>query len=144
MNKTGNVHVLFGTAYNDVGEELPMGGPTATGNIKSVYLFNNAISTTGPMVAVTTPSGKAYISSLSTTQLQQSGLVGYGKAIYDPNNVVNNLLNASDVAVPVSPSLATLAPLTGYELEDTSLYLNNYLIPLAMASSVPPSMTRYL
>jgi len=64
--------------------------------------------------------------------------------MYDPNNVVNNLFNASDVAVPVSPSLTTLAPLTGYELEGTSLYLNGYPSSLAVASSVPPSMTGYL
>ena len=94
---------------------------------------------------ITTNAGVVDIANASSDDLMKAGLVGYWKAQYDPNGVVNNSVDQTAVAISTNTALASLAPLTGHEFEGTSLYINGYAMPLTLvtAAAFPPSMPGY-
>ena len=138
---TGSAHLLIGSAYGDDGKPLPLGTTTGAGNIRNVYLFNAAINPQGIM----TTSRRVDIATATSTDLTQAGILGYWKAAYDPNGVVNNPFDQNGVAISINAALASLAPLAGYELEGTTLYINGYAMSLALVTggAIPSSMTGY-
>lgn len=144
VNSTGSAPLLIGSAFDDNGIEMPFGEffTTRTGNIRDVYLFNSAINSEG---IATTSGAVVNISSASSDDLLGAGILGFWKAQYDPNGVVNNPYDPNAVAVSTSSLMAYLAPLSGYELEGTSLYINGYAMTLTLVpkDSVPLSMPDY-
>jgi hypothetical protein len=144
VNSTGSAHLMIGSMFDDNGVERPFGALSSnnTGNIRDVYLFNGAINSEG----INTASGSLVnISGASSDDLLRAGILGFWKAQYDPNGVVNNPYDANAVALSASSLMAYLAPLSGYELEATSLYINGYpmALTLVQGSDVPSSMPDY-
>ena len=140
VNPTGSAHLLIGAAYDDSGISRPLGTIANPGNVRDVYLFGHAINPQG----ITTTAGVVDIASASAAELLQAGLRGYWQAQYDPNGVVNNTVNSSDVAISTNASLASLNPLSGHELEGTNLYINGYDMPLSLVTAnIPSSMPVY-
>jgi hypothetical protein len=138
---TGSAHVLIGSAYDDDGQKMPLGSASSAGNVRDVYLFASAIDYTG----IATRSGTIPIAQASATQLISASVAGYWKAAYDPNGIVYNPVNTDDVAIPSNARLASLAPLAGYELEGTALFVNGYPMPLSFvpSASIPSTMPGY-
>ena len=136
---TGKVHVLIGTAYDDQGTEHPLGNGDTVGNIRDVYIFGSAINPTG----IATSAGVIPITQATSEQLLGASICGYWKAAYDPNNVVQNPVNADDIAVTTNALLANLLPLAGRELEGTSLFVNGAPMTLSgvYGAGVPSSLT---
>ena len=140
VNATGSAHLLFGAAYDDSGTAMPMGTVPNPGNIRDVYLFNTALNPQG----IKTKTGVVDIANASGEDLTKAGLVGLWQAQYDPNGVVNNSADQSAVAISTNAALASLQPLSGHELEATTLYINGYDMPLTLVTSnIPASMPAY-
>jgi hypothetical protein len=147
VNSTTTAHLLIGAAYDDIGSAMPLGSATNTGNIRDVYLFNSAINPDG----IQTSTGVVAIADATTDDLSSAGIVGYWKAQYDPNGVINNPFDQNAVAVSTNagggPNTigAKLAPLAGHEHEATNLYINGYLMTLNLMkwSDAPPSLAQY-
>ena len=140
VNSTGSAHLLIGSAFDDNGIETPFGAfLTSTGNIRDVYLFNSAINSEG---IVTASGALVNISSAGSDDLLRAGILGFWKAQYDPNGVVNNPYDANAVALSTSSLMAYMAPLSGYEIEGTSLYINGYSMNLTLVPA-PPFMPDY-
>ena len=143
LNSTGNAHLLIGAAFSEQGQSLPLGNATSAGvgNIRDVYLFNGAIDRAG----IKTDSGVVDIAGASPDQLLKAGLVGYWKASYDPNNVINNPYDQNAVAISTNATQASLAPLSGHEFEGTTLHINGYTMPLSLIlwSATPDSVVQY-
>ncbi|HVH76575.1 MAG TPA: hypothetical protein VM755_16790 [Stellaceae bacterium] len=143
-NSTGPAHLLIGAAYDDSGFAMPLGGLASAGNIRDVYLFNGAIDPDG----ITTPTGTVPIANASSEDLLKSGILGFWRAQYDPDGVVNNPYDQNAVAVSTNAAAASLVPLAGHEYEGTSLYLNGYPMTLTLAGTsadpIPPSMSDYV
>ena len=139
VNSTGSSHLLIGTAFDDTGQPMPMGGPSGVGNVRDVYLFNAAIDTTG----IKTRSGIIDIGSATSNDLLSAGIVGFWRAAYDPNGVVNNPFDQNAVAISTNSSRAHLAALKHRELEATSLYIDGFPMSLVLVTGpdVPPSMS---
>ena len=142
---TGSAHLLIGGAYDDSGSPLPLGNldTGSTGQVRELHLFGSAVSTAGIR------SGASYvdIDAASFQDLQGVGLVGYWKAAYDPNGIVNNLIDSSTFAVSSNGSMAQLIPLTAHEYEGTALYVNGSLMDLAIvtdAATAPSSGTSFM
>jgi hypothetical protein len=139
INATGSAHVLIGDGYDDSNTHRALGSVSA-GNIRDVYLFNTAISPYG----ISTPNGTVTLSQASQQDLSKAGLVGLWTAAYDPNGVVNNLVNTNDVAVSLSATHASLAPLAGHEAEGASIYINGVSLPFKLiTTNIPSSITAY-
>ena len=140
VNPTGAANLLIGQAYDDNGTSVPPGGTTGC-NIRDVYLFNTAINADG----ITTSAGVVDIANANSEQLNQAGILGFWQAAYDPNGVVNNLIDNTTVAISTNNSLAYLAPLAGHEFEGTTLYIDGVALPLTMVpvKNAPASMTGY-
>ena len=138
VNSTGSAHLLIGSAYDDSGQAIPLGGDSGVGNIRDVYIFNSAINRDG----ISTNTGTVDIASATQSQLNAAGILGYWAAAYDPNGVVNNSVDPSAVALSLNAARAYLAPLAGHELEGASLYINGYSMPLTLVTGgeIPPSM----
>ena len=64
VNSTGSAHLLIGSAYDDSGQAIPLGGTSGVGNIRDVYLFSSAINA---KASTRTPA-----SSTSPTPLKRS------------------------------------------------------------------------
>ena len=142
VNATGSAHLLIGAAYDDGGTPWPMGGAAGVGNIRDVYLFNAAINPEG----IKTRSGIVAVQDASSDELTSAGVVGYWRAAYDPNGVVNNVFDQTAVAVSTNAARAFLAALKGQELEATSLYIDGYSMTLSLVTDktiIPPSMGGY-
>jgi hypothetical protein len=139
VNATGAAHLLIGDGYDDHNVHKALGSTTA-GNIRDVYLFNTAINPKG----ISTTNGVVTISQATQQELAKAGLLGFWSAAYDPNGVVNNAVNANDVAISTSAKLASLAPLTGHEAEGASIYVNGVAVPFDLiTSNIPASITSY-
>ncbi len=139
VNATGAAHLLIGDGYNDYNGRVALGSKSA-GNIRDVYLFNTAIDPNG----IATPNGQVTLSRATQQELANAGLVGYWAAAYDPNGVVNNTVNTSDVAISTSATLARLAPLAGHEAEGATLYVNSVAVPMQLITTgIPSSITTY-
>ncbi len=138
VNSTGSAHLLIGYAYDDVGQPIP---PTATGviNVRTLYLFNGAIRRDG----IRTDSGDVNIADASSADLLKAGIVGYWQAQYDPNGVVNNPLDANSIAISTNQSASYLVPLSGFEVEGTSLYVNGYEMTLTKVANPQSGMFAY-
>ena len=140
VNSTGPAHLLIGSSYdNAMGQAMPFGGGSGTGNIREVYLFNGAINRDG----INTSTGSINVSAASSEDLLKAGIAGCWKAAYDPNGVVNNPFDQNAVAVSTNAAQARLAPIAGHEYEATSLYINGYAMPLTPVTDphkVPASM----
>lgn len=142
VKNTGAAHLLIGSAYDDYyNTALPLGTTSDPGNIRELYLFNGAIDPTG----IHSSNGTVDIAYASSQDLIKAGLIGHWQAQYDPNGVVNNLVDDTAVALSLNMSLASLAPLTGHEFEGTSLYIDGNLMPLTLVSGsdIPSSMPAY-
>jgi hypothetical protein len=141
INPTGSAHLLIGAAYDDSGKPVPLGAGGATGNIRQLYLFNSAIDAQG----IHTSAGVVDIANASSDDLVKAGIVGYWTAKYDPNGVVNNVIDQPAVAISTNGALAKLAPLSGHEFEATDLYVNGYAMPLTLVTGadVPSSISGY-
>ena len=130
LASTGSAHVLIGAAFDDSGNATPLGGSSSTGNIRDLYLFNSAIDPTGLK-----SSGKPIDLAAATSEdLSKAGIVGYWPVQYDPNGVVNNVYDQTAAAVSTNAALSYLSPLSGHELEGSSLYINGYQMTLTLAS----------
>lgn len=138
VNSTGSAHLLIGSAYDDNGQAIPLGGSSGVGNIRDVYLFSSAINREG----INVNTGTVDIASATQAQLNTAGLLGYWVAAYDPNGVVNNSVDPNAVAISLNAAEAYIAPLAGHELEGTSLYINGHSMPLSLitGSAIPSSM----
>ena len=141
INPTGSAHLLIGSAYDDNGQAMPLGGSSSTGNIRQAYLFNTAINPEG----ITTTAGVVDIANASSDDLLKAGLVGYWSAKYDPNGVLSNPYDQTAPAISTNAALAYLAPLMGHEFEGTSLYIDGAAIPLNLVTgaAVPASVAGY-
>jgi len=136
VNNTGTGSLYIGNAFDDSAQQLPLGAPgvgpnnagSSTGNISDVYIFNAAID----------PTNFDTISSTNANLLGAS-VLGYWKAAYDPNGIVNNGFDSTAIAVSDNASMAYLAPQKSRELEGTSLWVNGYPVPLAPVGYVIPS-----
>ena len=146
LNSTGSAHLLIGMGYDDSGTARPLGNSGAggatptTGNVRDLYLFNGAID---PHGIKTKSGGVIDIAAASSNDLQQSGIVGYWQAQYDPNGVVQNAYDETAVAISTNAAWASLYPLSGHEFEGTSLYVNGFPMPLTLVTGGLPSMTPY-
>ena len=138
VNNTGPAHLLIGAAYDDSGQPMPLGSILNPANIRDVYLFNGAINPEGVM----TGNGLVNLADASSQDLVRAGIMGYWKAQYDPNGVVNNPYDQNAAAVSTSSVLAKLAPMPGREYEATKLYINGYEMQLSYASR-PSSMSSW-
>ena len=140
VNPTGSAHLLIGSAYDpQSGAARPLGSATSTGNIRDAYLFNTAINPQG----IRTTAGIVDLASATSDDLVKAGLVGYWKAEYDPNGVVNNPYDQTSVAISTNAKLAYLAPLTNHEFEGTTLYINGYAMSLALIQTGMPDAPGY-
>jgi len=141
VNNTGNAHLLIGAAYDDLGQPMPLGSIQDPANIRDVYLFNGAINPEGVM----TGTGLTNIADASSQDLVRAGIIGYWKAQYDPDGVINNPYDQNASAVSTSSPLAKLAPMPHRELEATSLYINGYRMNLSLVpwSAVPSSLSHW-
>lgn len=137
VNNTGTDSLYIGNAFDDYGQPFPLGSPTnpsTSGNIWEVYLFSTAID---PRKFDRTQFGPV---SATSNSLLGAGIVGYWKAAYDPNGVVNNGFDPTAVALSENASQAYLAPISGHEMEGTQLYLNGYLMKLTRPPKIPDSI----
>jgi hypothetical protein len=100
------------------------------GNIRDLYIFNSAIDRAG----LRTNGNLVDLASATTTQLSQAGILGYWPVQHDPNGVVNNPYDQTAVAISTNAKNSFLAPLSGHEIEGTTLYVNGYQMPLALAT----------
>jgi hypothetical protein len=141
VNSTGAAHLLIGDGFDDSAAHIPFGTSKGSGNIRDLYLFNSAIDPTG-LRSHGTPIDLA---DASTEDLQQASIVGYWPVVYDANGVVNNPFDQNAAAVSTTAKDASLVPLTGHELEATTLYLNGYPMTLTLATdaSVTSNMASY-
>ncbi len=140
INPTGAAHLLIGDGYDDTNTRRALGSVSG-GNIRDVYLFNTAIDSVG----ISTPGKPVTLSQASQQDLVKAGLVGKWVAAYDPNGVVNNLVNTNDVALSLNANSATLAPLAGHEAEGASIYINGVSVPfnLITTTTIPSSLPPY-
>jgi hypothetical protein len=141
VTATSSAHLLIGAAFDDSNNALPFGEVGAAGNIRDLYLFNSAIDPKGLR-----SNGKPIdLADASSEDLSQAGCLGYWPVLYSANGVVNNVLDQTAVAKSTNASIAYLAPLSGHEFEGTSLYINGYPMPLALAtgSDVSTQMPAY-
>ena len=140
VQATGPAHLLIGAAYDDNNKPMPLGTSDVWGNIRDVYLFNTAIDPKG----IRSKGTLIDIANASSEDLSRAGILGYWHVAYDPNGVVNNVYDQTAVATTTNASKAFLTPLTGHELEGTSLYINGYQMTLELAtgedvgSAMPP------
>lgn len=143
VNSSGGAHLLIGAAFTDDGRAKPLGNTSGqVGNIRQVYLFNTAIARTG----IRRGNGTIVdIADASQDDLAKAGLVGIWVATYDPNGLITNPYDPDAFAVTTNQSRAMLAPLTGQERENVSLYVNGYPMSLSLVtgSQVPVSMTGF-
>jgi hypothetical protein len=131
VQSTGAAHLLIGAAYDDQGNAIPLGSPTSTGNIRDLYLFNSAIDPKG----IRSHGNLIDLAAATSEDLLKAGIVGYWPVRYDANSVVNNVYDQTAVATSTNAATAFIAPLSGHELEGTSLYVNGYLMDLGLAAS---------
>jgi len=127
---TGPAHILIGAGFNDTGGATPLGSATAAGNIRDLYIFNSGIDAQGLRFGHTTID----LAAATAADLVRAGILGYWPVQYDPNGVVNNPYDQSAVAISTNAKTSYLAALSGHEMEGTSLYVNGYQMPLALAS----------
>jgi hypothetical protein len=139
---TGSAHLLMGAAFDDSGNAMPFGSASSTGNIRDLYLFNSAIDPTG----LRSNGNLIDLAAATKDDLSKAGILGYWPVQYDPNGVVNNVYDQTALAVSTNVSTAFLAPLSGHELEGTSLYINGYQMTLELAtgSDIPSQMPPYI
>jgi hypothetical protein len=130
QQSSGDAHLLIGAAFDDSGTSIPFGGPGTTGNIRDLYLFNSAINPLG----IRSHGNLIDLAAASSDDLSKAGIVGYWPVRYDPNGVVSNVYDQTAVATSTSAAQAFLAPLSGHELEATSLYVNGYPMTLGLAA----------
>lgn len=126
---TGSAHLLMGAAFDDTGNAMPFGSAGSPGNIRDLYLFNSAIDPTG----LRSNGNLIDLAAASSDDLSKAAILGYWPVQYDPNGVVNNVYDQTAVAISTDASLAYLAPLSGHELEATSMYINGYPMTLTRA-----------
>lgn len=142
VQSTGSAHLLMGAAFDDNGNAKPFGSSGSIGNIRDLYLFNSAIDPTG----LRSNGNPIDLAAASSQDLSKAGILGYWPVQYDPNGVVNNVCDQTAVATSTNASTAYLAPLTGHEVEATSLYINGYemTLELATGSDVQSQMPAYV
>ena len=142
--QTGNAHLLIGAAFADDGSALPLGNASAgsAGNIRQVFLFNNAINRTG----IRKDDGTVVdISDATSDDLIKAGLIGAWIARYDPNGVITNPYDQDAFAITTNQPKAVLAPLAGQEREGVVLFVNGVAMTTALVTgaAVPSSMTGF-
>jgi hypothetical protein len=126
---TGAAHVLIGGGFDSGGNATPLGVSTA-GNIRDLYIFNSAIDRAG----LRTNGNLVDLAAATSTQLSQAGILGYWPVEYDPNGVISNPYDQTAVAISTNAKNSFIAPLSGHELEGTTLYVNGYQMPLTLAA----------
>ena len=139
-------HLLIGTGFDGNSQEVPTGNITtgSTGNIRKIFLFNQAIKYTGLSLGGSSSGGSIVeIADATVPQLQQAGVTGYWNVVYDPNSVVTSPLDSTAVAVSVVPQKAFLLALRGHEGEGMGLLINGYPCTLVAVITPPDTMSLY-
>ncbi len=142
--QTGTAHLLIGAAFADDGTALPLGNQSAgsAGNIRQVFLFNNAINRAG----IRKDDGTVVdISDASSDDLVKAGLIGVWIASYDPNGLIVNPYDQDAFAITTNQPKAVLAPLAGQEREGVVLFVNGVAMTMSLVtgSAVPSSMNGF-
>jgi hypothetical protein len=134
VNNTGTSPLWIGNAFYDNGQPFSLGSSGFTsGNISEVYIFNSAINPRKFDLAIAT-----------SDSLHVAAVIGYWKAAYDPNGIVQNGVDSKAVAVSNNASQAYLAPQAGREMEGTKLYLNGYEMTLTSPNFIPAEMSHQI